>query len=84
MINAAREKLKNMWAVLDCSEGGTIIREGFIEEVAFELDFEGLVWFEHVEMRSKGIKSKGNILKRSGVGQAQCVLSRVNSLFGLA
>ena len=77
MINAAREKLKNMWAVLDCSEG-------FIEEVAFELDFEGLVLFEHVEMRSKGIKSKGKILKRSGVGQAQYVQSRVNSLFGLA
>ena len=62
------------------SEGGSVVREGFIEEVAFELDFKGLVWFKHVEMRRKGIESKGSILNRSGVGRAQYVQRRVNSL----
>lgn len=54
MINATREKLKNIGVVLDWSEGGSVIREGFIEEVAFELNLEGLVWFEHVEIGREG------------------------------
>lgn len=38
-----------------------MVREVFIEEIAFELDFKGLVWFKHVEMRRKGIESKGRV-----------------------
>ena len=41
MLSATRENLQLMW-VLNCSEGGPMVREGFIEEVAVELD---LVWF---------------------------------------
>lgn len=54
MINVIREKLKNIGVVFDWSEGGSVIREGFIEEVVFELNFEGLVWFEYVEIGREG------------------------------
>lgn len=38
-----RGKLKNMEVVIDWSEGGNAIRKPFVEELAFELDLEGLV-----------------------------------------
>lgn len=54
MINATREKLKTM-EVVDWIEGGSAIRESFIEEIAFDLDHEGLVWIEPVEIGKKGV-----------------------------
>lgn len=53
MINATRKKLKNMEVVLEWSEGRNALREGFIEEITFELDLEDLVWFKHVELERR-------------------------------
>lgn len=54
------QERKNMEVVLDWSEGGNALREGFIEEITFEMDLEGLVWFKHVELgRRWALKTEG-------------------------
>lgn len=53
-----REKLKSMEVVLNWSEGWSAIREGFIEEIAFTLDFDGLVSFEHMVKGRKGLRGR--------------------------
>lgn len=60
---------KNMRVAPHWSEGGNVIREGFIKEVAFELELEGLVWFEYVEMGRKNSQGRWDNLSRSGVGK---------------
>lgn len=58
MINATREKLKSMEVVLNWTERRSTIREGFIEEIAFTLDLDGLVSFEHMVKGRKGLQGR--------------------------